>query len=85
MAPVLEVLLQVIAFIKESTWAHYVHLCTFVTYRTLERASPFHWIETRKIKEALSRLISFTDFLSVSEAHILTSQIQIFDSLTPVQ
>jgi hypothetical protein len=32
MAPVLEVLRQVIAFLKESTWAHYVHLCTFVTY-----------------------------------------------------
>jgi hypothetical protein len=68
MAPVLEVLRQVIAFLKESTWAHYVHLCTFVTYRTLQSASPFHWIEARKIKKVHSRLVSFTGFLFVSEA-----------------
>ena len=68
MAPVLEVLRQVIAFIKESTWAHYFHLCTFVTHGTLERASPFHWIEARNIKEVHSKLVALTGFLSVSEA-----------------
>ena len=68
--PDLEVLRQVIAFIKESTWAHCVHLCTFVTHRTLERASPFHRIEAGNIKEVHSRLVAFTGFLSVSVATV---------------